>query len=69
MIFKRSVEHLRENNMYWGEHVLFAAPQAIRMVVGGVLLMVHAFIPGLFPKIGSRVTIKLSEAFNIHENN
>lgn len=68
MIIKKSIEHLRENNMYYGEHVLFAAPQAIRMMVGGILLMIHAFIPGLFPRIGSRVTTKLSEVFTIHEN-
>ena len=69
MILKKSIDHLRENNMYWGEHVLFAVPQSIRMIVGGVMLMVHAFIPGLFPRIGSRVTSRLSEAFTIHENN
>ena len=69
MIFKKSIQHLRDNNMYWGEHVLFAVPQAIRMIVGGIMLMIHAFIPGLFPRIGSRVTSRLSEVFNIHENN
>lgn len=69
MIIKKSIEHLKENNMYWGEHVLFAVPQSIRMIVGGTLLMIHAFIPGLFPKIGSRVTTKLSEVFTIHEDN
>lgn len=69
MILKKSIDHLRENNMYWGEHVLFAVPQSIRMIVGGVMLMVHAFIPGLFPRIGSRVTSRLSEVFTIHENN
>jgi hypothetical protein len=69
MILKKSIDHLRENNMYYGEHVLFAVPQSIRMIVGGVMLMVHAFIPGLFPRIGSRVTSRLSEVFTIHENN
>ena len=69
MIFKKSIQHLRDNNMYWGEHVLFAVPQAIRMIVGGIMLMIHAFIPGLFPRIGSRVTSRLSEVFTIHENN
>lgn len=69
MVIRRSIEHLRENNMYYGEHVLFAVPQAIRMMVGGILLIVHAFIPGLFPRIGSRVTTRLSEVFTIHEDN
>ena len=68
MILKRSIEHLKENNMYYGEHVLFASSEAIRMMVGGVMLMIHAFIPGLFPRIGSRVTTKLSEVFTIHED-
>jgi hypothetical protein len=68
MIFKRSVEHLRENNMYWGEHVLFALPQAIRMVVGGVMLLIHAFIPGLFRNIGTRVTKQLVKDFTVENN-
>jgi len=68
MIIKRSVEHLRENNMYWGEHVLFALPHAIRMVVGGVMLLIHAFIPGLFRNIGTRVTKQLVKDFTIENN-
>lgn len=68
MIFKRSVEHLRENNMYWGEHVLFALPHAIRMMVGGVMLLIHAFIPGVFRNIGSRVTTNLAKDFTIENN-
>jgi len=54
--------------MYWGEHVLFALPHAIRMVVGGVMLLIHAFIPGLFRNIGTRVTKQLVKDFNVENN-
>lgn len=68
MIIKKSIGHLQENNMYWGEHVLFAVPHAIRMMIGGSMLMIHAFIPGLFRNIGSRVTTRLVKDFTIEDN-
>lgn len=68
MLVKKSVEHLKENNMGYFEHLLFAASHGIRCIKAGVLLMFHSLIPACFPKTGSILVEKLNQSFTDHKD-
>ena len=68
MVIKKSVEHLQENNMGYWEHLLFASGHGIRCIKAGILLILHSFIPALFPKTGSILVKKLNKSFTDHKD-
>ena len=68
MVFKKSVEHLKENNMGYWEHLLFASGHGIRCIKAGILLIIHSIIPAFFPKTGSILVNKLNKSFTDHND-
>ena len=66
MVIKKSVEHLKENNMGYWKHLRFASGHGIRCIKAGFLLILHSFIPALFPKTGSVLVNKLNKSFTDH---
>jgi hypothetical protein len=68
-MFKKSYEHLQNNNMYYGEHLIFAFSHAIRCLAAGIMLILHGLVPGIFRNIGSRLTTRLSKDFTIADEN
>lgn len=51
--------HPREVGESYGEHLLTASAFALTMMAGGVAVLVHAFLPFLFQRTGSRTMTKL----------
>ena len=68
MVIKKSVEHLKENNMGYWEHLKFASGHGIRCIKAGVLLILHSIIPAFFPKTGSVLVNELNKSFTQHND-
>lgn len=68
MIFKKSIEHLKDNQMTYWQHFLFAYGHGIGCIKAGGLLILHSIVPGLFPKTGSSLVKKLNQSFTDHLN-
>lgn len=66
MVIKKSIEHLKNNNMGYWKHMIFAAGHGFRCIRAGLLLIVHSLIPAWFPKTGSILVNKLNESFTEH---
>lgn len=65
-MIKDSLKHLKENNMSYVEHFIFAFTHGCLCIKAGFFLIIHSFVPGLFQSAGSRLVRKLSESFTIH---
>ena len=68
MLIKKSIEHLKHNNMGYCEHLKFASFHGIRCIKAGFLLTVHSIIPALFPRTGSLLVNKLNKDFTEHND-
>ena len=58
------LRHLRENNMGYFEHLVFAASHGVTAIVLGVALIVHAILPPLFPRAGRALLLRLRPDFS-----
>tara|TARA_B100000497_G_C7571239_1_gene344167 strand:+ start:565 stop:864 length:300 start_codon:yes stop_codon:yes gene_type:complete len=63
MLIRKSIEHLKENQMNYWEHMKFAAGHGIECVKNGLLLIIHSIIPAWFSKAGASLTNKLNKVF------
>ena len=68
MVIKKSVKHLKENNMGYWEHLRFASSHGIRCIKAGLLLILHSIIPAFFPKAGSILVNQLNKDFTEHND-
>ena len=68
MVIKKSVEHLKENNMAYIEHMKFASEHGFRCIKAGFLLIIHSIIPAWFPRTGSILVNKLNKSFTDHND-
>ena len=66
-IRKKWINHLRENNMTYVEHMIFALFYGILCLLAGLYLIVHSVLPCFFPTAGSDIVTKLSKRFNRNE--
>jgi hypothetical protein len=57
------IHHLKENNMTYVQHFIFAAYHGIRCVKAGLFLIFHAIMPALFAKTGSDLINELNKSF------
>ena len=62
-MFKKSKEHLRENDMTYWEHFRFASGYGFKCIIAGCLLIFHSIIPAYFSLIGSKITNELNKVF------
>jgi len=53
-------KHLRENKKGYLEHMLFALTCGIQCLLAGLCLIVHALLPALFEKTGSKIVDKVN---------
>lgn len=67
-IITKSITHLKNNNMTYVSHFVFAWTHGVRCIKAGILLIIHSIIPGLFPKTGSTLVKKLNKSFTDHLN-
>ena len=63
MFVKKSIEHLRHNDMGYVEHFKFASGHGVECIKAGLLLIIHSIIPAFFEKAGSNLTNKLNKVF------
>lgn len=68
MIIEKSLRHLKDNNMGYCKHFKFASCHGLRCIKAGLLLIMHAVIPALFPKTGSVLVNKLNKDFTEHND-
>ena len=47
-IYKKSIEHLQENNTNYIEHMTFSLFLSSSLFVGAFKSLIHSFIPSLF---------------------
>jgi hypothetical protein len=66
MLIKKSLDHLKDNNMTYYQHLIFASNHGIRCMMAGLLLVCHSIIPALFPKTGSKLVNRLNKSFIDH---
>lgn len=58
--------HLKENNMSYIEHLIFALFYGILCLLAGFYLIVHSILPCFFATTGSDLVSKLSRKFGKH---
>lgn len=56
-------DHLKENNMTYKEHLVFALFYGLCCLLAGTYLIVHSILPCFFPTAGSDLVTKLSKRF------
>jgi hypothetical protein len=62
-MFKKSKAHLDHVHEGYFQHMGLALYVAFTMIVGGLMCLVHAFIPALFQTCASQRISKLHETF------
>jgi hypothetical protein len=62
----QSREHLRRNGMTYADHMRFAAFHGAACIWSGILLLIHAVIPGWLGGAGSRLVRRMKESFDRH---
>jgi hypothetical protein len=66
-IRKKWINHLKENNMTYVEHMIFAMFYGLMCLLAGFYLIAHAILPCFFPTAGSDLVNKLSKRFGRNE--
>ncbi len=66
-IRKKWNNHLKENNMTYIEHLIFALYYGCCCLLAGFYLIVHSVLPCFFPTAGSDLVYSLSKRFSKNE--
>jgi hypothetical protein len=62
-LYKKWITHLRQNNMTYLEHLIFALFYGLCCLLAGLYLIVHSILPCFFPTAGSYLVTKLIKRF------
>jgi hypothetical protein len=62
-IYKKWINHLKENNMTYIEHLIFALFYGCSCIFAGILLIIHSVLPCFFPTAGSDLVRSLNKRF------
>lgn len=65
-LINNSIYHLKENNMSYFAHFIFAFGHGIGCIFAGFLLILHSIIPALYPQAGSSLVNLLNKSFKDH---
>jgi len=68
MLSKLFFDHPEAVNESYGTHFGNAFSFAAVMFAGSIACLVHALIPGLFQKTGSRIIARLHDRMVVHRN-
>ena len=63
-IYNKGIDHLKQNNMNYWQHLLFACFYSYICLVACLLLIIHAILPCFFQTAGSDLVKKLAQRFN-----
>jgi len=67
-MIKKSLQHLKENNMSYTGHFMFAFVHGLGCIKAGTFLIIHAIVPCFFPMAGSKLVFRLNKSFTDHKN-
>ena len=56
-------EHLKNNNMTYCKHFVFAVGHGLQCIKAGIYLMIHGLLPCFLRSAGSKLIHKLYESF------
>lgn len=63
-LYKKWVNHLKDNHMTYIEHMFFAMFYGFCCMFAGILLIIHSVLPCFFPTAGSNLVRKLNKRFS-----
>lgn len=61
---KKWIQHLKQNNMTYIEHMIFAMFYGLCCIFAGVYLLIHSVLPCFFTTTGSDLVKQLSKRFH-----
>ena len=62
-MLQRSRDHLAANSMTYAEHMRFASFHGASCIRAGIILLVHAVVPGVWETAGGRLLGRLQQSF------
>jgi hypothetical protein len=62
-LYKKWLQHLKENNMTYIEHLIFALYYGILCLYAGFTLVIHSILPCFYKTTGSDLVTKMSRRF------
>jgi hypothetical protein len=58
-MIKASKQHLKNSNESYLKHMIWATMSGLRLILGGLVSIVHGFVPALFQAYTAKLVIKL----------
>lgn len=68
-LYQKWIQHLKDNNMTYIQHLVFALFYGNLCLLAGFYLIVHSILPCFFPTAGSDLVTKLSKQFKTRRQN
>lgn len=68
-LINKWTQHLKENDMSYVEHLIFASYYSLVCMVSAFCFLLHAILPCFLQKTGSNLVKKLNHTFNKNEPN
>ena len=62
-LYQKWIDHLKQNNMNYIEHLTFALYHGFICLFAGFYLIVHSLLPCFFQKAGSDLLDELNKSF------
>jgi hypothetical protein len=62
-LYNKWIQHLKENNMSYLQHFMFAFFYGICCLLAGFYLIIHSVFPCFFPTAGSNLVTRLNKIF------
>jgi hypothetical protein len=63
-LHKKWIQHLRQNDMSYIDHMIFALYYSTICLMASICLFVHAFLPCFLQNTGSYLVKRLSQVFD-----
>lgn len=67
-MLKKCASHLNEVHESYGQHMCFALQISWLMFSGGVMIFLHALIPGIFVRNGSQRINQMAQRIRTRQN-
>lgn len=62
-LYQKWISHLKENNMNYTEHLIFALYYGILCLYAGTTLIIHSLLPCFYQDTGSNLVSRMSRQF------
>jgi hypothetical protein len=68
-LHKKWIQHLKENNMGYSDHMIFAIYYSTVCLMASISLLIHAILPCFLQNTGSDLVNRLNKVFKNSEDN